>query len=170
VDPRALSDAGRAIYPLLTGLHADAADTALRRLPASLQERLMALSPTSYVKDLRAPLVVLGHDRDDLVVPVSESRHLRSILAGHAKVHYTEFGLFQHADPTKRKLPPWRLFHELARFFLYIYPVYRAVGATRSQSRSLPAIKPTHPDGWEGTTRRVIVAASTRRDDGVATT
>ena len=32
-------------------------------------------------------------------------------------VAYTEFAMFQHADPTKRKLPPLRLLQELGKFF-----------------------------------------------------
>ena len=40
-------------------------------------------------------------------------------------VAYTEFAMFQHADPTKRKLPPLRLLQELGKFFHYVYPVFR---------------------------------------------
>ena len=125
VDPRALSEEGRAVYPLLTALDAGEAEAALRRLPDALRQRLDALSPLSYLPDFQVPLIVLGHDRDDLVVPVGESRRLRAALGGRARVCYTEFALFQHADPTKRRLPPRRLARELGKFYRYAYPVFR---------------------------------------------
>ena len=84
---------GRAVLPLLTALQADEAEAALQRLPATLRERLAAMSPLSYLQDIHAPLIILGHDRDDLVIPVAESRCLRSALAGRPGVHYTEFGM-----------------------------------------------------------------------------
>ena len=45
-------------------------------------------------------------------------------LSGRAGVHYTEFALFQHATP--RALPLWRLARELARFYRFAYPLFRA--------------------------------------------
>jgi len=104
-----LSDSGRAIYPLLEGPSADEAAAVLRSLPPGLRQLLDALSPLAYLPNLRAPLIAFGQDRDDLVIPVGESRRLRAALAARSGVHYTEFGLFQHADPTKLKLPPQRL-------------------------------------------------------------
>lgn len=82
-----------------------------------------------YLKDIHAPLIVLLHDRGDLVVPVGESRRLRSALAGHAGVHYTEM-LFGHLDPVKGKLPLFRLVWELGKFFLAVYPLFRQVVAS----------------------------------------
>lgn len=90
---------------------------------------LAALSPMKYLKDIHAPLIVLLHDRGDLVVPVGESRRLRSALAGHAGVHYTEM-LFGHLDPVKGKLPLFRLVWELGKFFLAVYPLFRQVVAS----------------------------------------
>ena len=70
--------------------------------------------------------MTIGHDRDDLVIPVEESRRLRRELAGRGGVHYTEFALFEHADPGKRRLPPWRLARELVRFVRFVLPVFGA--------------------------------------------
>lgn len=125
IDSSGLSEEGRALYPLLTTLSADDAERALHRLPPAIQEYLTALSPLSYLKDLQAPLIVFGDDRDDLVIPVSESRHLWSALSGRAGVQYTEFAMFQHLDPTKRKLPLLQLVQQLGKFFLYVYPMFR---------------------------------------------
>ena len=129
LDSRGLSADGRAVYALLTAPDADDAETALHRLPPIMQERLAALSPLHYLKDLHAPLIVLLHDRGDQVIPVGESRRLRSALAGHVGVHYTEM-LFQHLDPVKGKLPLFRLVRELGKFFRAVYPLFRQAVAS----------------------------------------
>ena len=124
-----LSEDARLIRPLLATLRPDEAEAALRRLPMATQERLARLSPMTYLDDIHAPLIVIGHDRDDEVIPVDESQRLSSALSGRAGVHYTEFGMFQHADPTKRKLPLSRQLREFGKFYRFVYPLFRhAVG------------------------------------------
>ncbi len=127
LDPVALSEDAEAVRPLLTALSAEQADAALDRLPVAMRRRLDALSPVGYLDDVRAPLIVCGHDRDDLVIPVEESHRLRSALAKRSGVRYTEFAMFQHADPTKRRLPPLQLARELGKFYLYVYPIFHRV-------------------------------------------
>lgn len=124
LDSHDLSADGRAVYSLLTALNADEAETALNRLPPTMQECLVALSPLHYLQDIHAPLIVLLHDRGDQVIPISESRYLVTALAGHPGVHYTEM-LFQHLDPVKGKLPLLRLIQQLGKFFLAVYPLFR---------------------------------------------
>lgn len=65
-----------------------------------------------------------ANDHDDLVVPVAESRQLARALAGRQGVRYTEYGMFQHADPTKRHLSPIALTRELVRFYMSLQPVF----------------------------------------------
>jgi dipeptidyl aminopeptidase/acylaminoacyl peptidase len=101
------------------------AQLALTRLPADLRARLDAMSPLAHVGQIKAQLIVIGHDRDDLVVPVGESRQLARELSGRAGAHYTEYAMFEHADPTKRKLAPLRLARELRTFYLSLYPLFR---------------------------------------------
>jgi hypothetical protein len=125
VDLAALSEDGRAIYPLLTALDAEGAQRALDRLPAKLRTRLDALSPLSYLRDIQSPLIVLAHDRDDAVIPVAESRQMWSALAGRSGVHYTELGMFQHMDPAKRRVSPLVAIRELSKFYSLVYPVFR---------------------------------------------
>jgi len=124
-DLTGLSDAGRAVLPLLAAPDPDEADDALRRLPAALRERLTALSPTAYLPDLRAPLVVLLHDRDDPVIPVGESRRLRAALGDRGGLRYTEFTVFKHLDPTKGNPSPVALAREIVRFGRALYPLFR---------------------------------------------
>jgi dienelactone hydrolase len=125
VDPSTLSVEGRAVRRLLTAADRNAAEVALRKLPRTLRERLDAMSPLQSIERVTAPLILFGHDRDDVVIPVGESRRLARALATRAGVTYTEYGMFQHADPTRRKLSPLRLARELRRFYLSLYPMFR---------------------------------------------
>ena len=125
----ALSEAARMVAPLLTPLSPDEAEHALRSLPEELQDRLSAMSPLTYLDDLRAPLIVLLHDRDDVVVPVGESRSLRDALAARGGVRYTEFTVFTHLDPTKGKPSPIALTRELFRFGRAVYPLFERAAA-----------------------------------------
>ena len=61
-----------------TQLFRDAAELALRQLPQAMRERLDEMSPAIHVDDIKAALILVGHDRDDLVIPVGESRRLAS--------------------------------------------------------------------------------------------
>jgi dienelactone hydrolase len=124
-DAASLSEAGRVVLPLLTALEPDEADDALQRLPAALQERLDAMSPMTHLYQARAPLLVLLHDRDDPVIPVSESRSLRDALTGRRGLRYTEFTVFKHLDPTKGNASPLALGRELVRFARALYPLFR---------------------------------------------
>jgi dipeptidyl aminopeptidase/acylaminoacyl peptidase len=125
VDRAVLSADGRAVHALLTATDSAAADVALRQLAPAMRDRLDAMSPLRHIDDIKAALILLGHDRDDLVIPVGESRRLASALSGRAGAEYTEYAMFQHADPTKRKLSPLRFARELRRFYLSLYPMFR---------------------------------------------
>ena len=125
LDPASLSPAGQAVYPLLTALTDDQFEPALHQLPATLRERLDAMSPLTYVADLRVPVVVLMHDQDDPVIPQAESGSLRDALAGRADVRYTVFVMFKHLDPAKVRLALLPLLREVARFCRALYPMFR---------------------------------------------
>jgi hypothetical protein len=128
-DTSGLSDAQLALVPLLTVLSSEEAEDALRRLPLAMRERLTAMSPITYLRDIRAPLVVLLHDRDDVVVPVGESHRLRDAFANSGRVHYTEFTVFKHLDPTRGKPAPVALTRELFRFGRAVFPLFRQAAA-----------------------------------------
>jgi hypothetical protein len=128
-DSDGLSRDGRAVHTLLAARDVAEADLALKGLPHEIQAGLRDLSPVNYLNEIQAPLIAISHDRDDSVIPVGESRLLLSALGGRAGVHYTEFAMFQHADPTKRRLSPLRLVWQLGKFYLWLHAVFRrAVG------------------------------------------
>jgi dienelactone hydrolase len=116
---------GRAIATLLRATGPAEARDAIAALPEDLRAGLAALSPLNHLDAIRARTIAISHDRDDNVIPVGESRALQAALAGRPGVHYTEFALFQHADPTKRKLTPLQLAHQLGRFFLWLQGVFK---------------------------------------------
>lgn len=101
------------------------ADAVLRALSSSARDRLDAMSPIMHLGDIHAPCIALGHDRDDHVIPVGESRRLAAALNGRNGVSFTEYAMFQHADPTKRQLAPFALIRELTRFYDSLYPMFR---------------------------------------------
>ena len=103
----------------------DAAETALRSLPGPTRVKLDAMSPMTQLADIHARCIVFGHDRDDKVIPVGESRRLAAALAGRGGVRYTEYAMFQHADPTKRRLSPPALARQIARFYGSLYPLFQ---------------------------------------------
>jgi hypothetical protein len=129
VAPGGLSPEALVIARVLeAGTLRDAA-AALDALPEDAQARLTALSPLSVLDDVRAPVIALAHDRNDVVIPVSESRRLRDALAGRAGARYTEFDFFQHVAP--RLLPPLPLVREIAKFVRFTHPLFRvAVSGT----------------------------------------
>lgn len=123
-DPGELSEDGALIYPLLGELNPEMAEDAINRLTPAMQQRLDAMSPMTYVVDIRAPLVILAHDRDDQVIPIGESRELRAVLSEREGTRYTEFTMFKHLDPTKVRLPVFALLRELGKFYLSVYPIF----------------------------------------------
>jgi hypothetical protein len=125
VDRESLSAAGRAVHALLAASDVEQAEMALDGLAQDIQAGLQDMSPINSIKEIKAPLIAISHDRDDTVIPVGESRLLASSLRGRAGLHYTEFEMFQHADPTKRHLSPMQLLWQLSKFYLWLHAVFR---------------------------------------------
>jgi hypothetical protein len=120
-DREDLSDYGRLIHALLNQPNPEEAKRILDQLPDTLQDKLSSMSPINYLNDILAPLIIMVHDRGDAVIPVGESRRLRSMFSARSGVHYTELQ-FQHLNPAK--LPVYRLIRELVKFFSAISPLF----------------------------------------------
>lgn len=121
-----LSADGMAVHRILTATAPSTVELALRDLPSDVQAAFNAMSPISVIDQIRAPLIVLIHDRHDHIVPVSESRLLWSVLCDRHGTSYTELE-FRHLDP--RKLSPRKLASELPKLFRAVYPIYRQTAA-----------------------------------------
>jgi acetyl esterase/lipase len=120
-----VSETGKLVASLLRRQTPEEARALLRQLPVSQQQQLTDMSPITYLPGIRAPLVIISHDRDDTVIPVGESRRMMQALGGRPGAQYTEFEMFQHADPTKRSLAPLQLTKELGKFATGLYPMFR---------------------------------------------
>lgn len=75
------------------------------------------------LSEANVPLIAVGQDRDDLVIPVEVLRSLFSALSGRRSVHLTEFGMFRHSNPTTRGLSPVGFAWDLDKF--YCHPLSR---------------------------------------------
>lgn len=117
-----LSADGRTVQGVLTATDPRTVELALSALPSHVQASFDSMSPINCVDKVRAPLIVLMHDRHDHIIPVSESRQLWTMLRDRPGASYTELE-FRHLDPTK--LSPLRLARELPKLFFAVYPIYR---------------------------------------------
>lgn len=120
-----MSNAARAVIPFLGEMCADQAEQVLQRLPQSIRSRLDGMSPSTYVDAVKSPLVIICHDVDDPVTPVSESRDLvRALGPGRGVLHFG-FTMFKHLDPSKVQLPRVTLLRELRKFYRVLHPIFR---------------------------------------------
>ena len=116
-----LSDEGAAVYALLKGVPREQVEAYRARMPAETLERGDRISPSQYIHDLKAQLLIM-HDREDDLVPSFESRRLSDALADRDNVRYTEFGLFDHVTPEIR-LGPLDTTRELSKLFLHLHGI-----------------------------------------------
>ena len=105
-----LTPAGRNIAKLIEGLPPEAAEGILDGLPKDFLEDMERISPSRYVDELQAKLLIL-HDRDDELVPSAESRRLAAAMQERGDVRYTELLSFDHVRPTSGT-GVWQLFKE----------------------------------------------------------
>ena len=122
VELTALSPSGRTVARLLNGVEPHEAEALYSALPTTFHEDLIRISPSSHVGELRARLLVM-HDRDDRLVPVSESRRLVKAARERTDVRYTEFLAFDHVVPG-----PGGVFTRLGqglRLYRHMYEIIR---------------------------------------------
>ncbi len=81
----------------------------LRTGPASLTKRLDALSPSRFVKDLRAPLVLI-HGVNDPVIPAQQSIEFADAAAANGLSHtLTLLRMYGHVNPVLPEVRPGSL-------------------------------------------------------------
>ena len=93
-----LSARGRIAVRLMDGVTPEEAESLYSALPPSFGENLARVSPVTYIGGIQAPLLVM-HDRDDRMVPVTESRRLVQATQDGLDVRYTELSAFDHLLP-----------------------------------------------------------------------
>ena len=119
-----LNPAGQTVARLLDGVTPDEAAELYATLPKDFQDAMERISPSRYVDDLQAQVLVL-HDRDDQLVPSAESRRLAAALQNRGGVSYTELVSFDHVRPTSGT-GVWQLIKEGFKLYGHMYQVMRA--------------------------------------------
>ena len=120
----ALTPAGQAIRRLIDGVPPAEAAELYDALPVDFREAMDRISPSRYVNDIQAELLVL-HDRDDRLVPSAESRRLAAAMRERGGVRYTELLSFEHVRPTSGA-GAWQLVKEGFKLYRHMYGVMRA--------------------------------------------
>lgn len=93
-----LSPTTQAAYHLLAGDQPANAEANVAALSPDMHQLLMALSPSSVVSRITAPVYLL-HDRSDPFVPFTESRAFDAALTHQGATHqFVEFSIFQHVE------------------------------------------------------------------------
>ncbi|MGE5333707.1 MAG: alpha/beta hydrolase family protein [Nitrososphaerota archaeon] len=93
-----LSPSTQAAYHLLVGDQPDRAAANVAALSPEMHQLLTALSPSTVVQDIFAPIYLL-HDQSDPFVPYTESRDFDAALNRLGKEHeFVEFSIFQHVE------------------------------------------------------------------------
>ena len=123
-DGRPATSAGQTVDRLLEGVSPGEAAGLYATLPEEFREAMDQISPSRYVDDIKAKLLVL-HARDDELVPSAESRRLSEAMADRGDVRYTELLSFDHVRPAGGT-GTWRLFKEGFKLYRHMYGVMRA--------------------------------------------
>lgn len=124
-EPDFRTDAARRVWRFLAAQDRDFAEVALGRLPADILAGLDALSPSGQLDGLRGVLYVM-HDKNDRFVPVGEALKVAVGARPLARVHLTEFDLFQHVDVGSGN--PALVLRESAKLFWHLYRVLGDLG------------------------------------------
>ncbi|PKB70614.1 MAG: hypothetical protein BZY87_08740 [SAR202 cluster bacterium Io17-Chloro-G6] len=125
VDLSTLTSAGQTVARLIGGAPPpeEAAELYVT-LPKDFRDAMDRISPSRYVNDLQAKLLIL-HDRDDRLVPSAESRRLAAAMEERGDVRYTELLSFDHVRPTSGT-GIWRGIKEGFKLYGHMYKVMRA--------------------------------------------
>ena len=118
----ALSPAAANVARLLDGTTPGEAQALYTALPEQFRSDLRGISPSAYVDDIRARLLIL-HDRNDRLVPAAESRRLLDATEDRGDVRYTEVLAFEHVRPSGGGIGD--LLAEAWRLFRHMYSIIR---------------------------------------------
>ncbi len=123
-DGQPTTSAGQTVYRLLEGVSPGEAVELYATLPAEFKKAMEQISPSRYVDDIKAKLLVL-HARDDELVPSTESRRLAEAMADRGDIRYTELLSFDHVRPAGGT-GAWQLVKEGFKLYRHMYAVMRA--------------------------------------------
>ena len=123
-DLTTLTPAAQIVSRLIEGVPPEEAAELYATLPEDFRQAMDRISPSRYVDDIQAEVLVL-HDRDDQLVPSAESRRLAAAMQERGRVRYTELLSFEHVRPTSGT-GVWQLIREGFKLYRHMYGVMRA--------------------------------------------
>ena len=123
-DLSTLTPAGRTVSRLISGASPEESVRLYDSLPKDFRDAMDRISPSKYVDELQAELLIL-HDRDDRLVPAAESRRLAAAMQERGGVRYTELLSFEHVRPTSGT-GIWEAINEGFKLYRHMYGVMRA--------------------------------------------
>jgi dienelactone hydrolase len=117
-----LSPPAVAAYHLLEGDEPNRVNENIAALSPQLHALLNALSPSSVINQIHAPIYLL-HSRDDSSLPVTESQAFAAALARiHHPYDFVQFGIFQHVQ-VEAHLSPAQFLGDAPSLFRVLYEV-----------------------------------------------
>ena len=122
-DLEGLSPESRRVRQLLDGTTRQHAQEIYDSLPEDFRANMRRISPSAYVGDIKARLMIM-HDRDDRLVPAAESRRLAAALEQRGDYRYTEVLAFDHVRPGSEG-GVWELAKEGAKLYRHMYGIIR---------------------------------------------
>ena len=117
-----LSQDALEIIQLLEGVELSKAREIYERFPDKFHRDIRRISPSRYISDVRARLLVM-HDRDDRVVPAAESRRLYEAVRDRSDARFTEFVAFEHMTPRDDGIVVF--FRQAARLYRHMSDLIR---------------------------------------------
>ena len=126
-----LTDEGKVIYLLISNPQIHNVDNLFNKLPNKTISYLEDISPSKFVGNLKARVMIM-HDRHDRLVPVDESRRFYEGLKSNHPVYYTEFSSFQnqiqvHVDNDAGNISSADYLIEAWKLLRHLYEVMKEV-------------------------------------------
>lgn len=126
-----LTDEGKVIYLLISNPQIHNVDNLFNKLPNKTISYLEDISPSKFVGNLKARVMIM-HDRHDRLVPVDESRRFYEGLKSNHPVYYTEFSSFQnqiqvHVDNDAGNISSADYLIEAWKLLTHLYEVMKEV-------------------------------------------
>ena len=129
-DAGSLTEEGRAVYEMLKGVPFDEVDHLMETLSPETRTFLKLISPSTYIDDVKAQVLIM-HDVSDRLVPSEESLRLVKALEKRGNVYHTQFSFFQNEVQVHRdesiKTNALEYVKEAHKLYMHIYEIMRIV-------------------------------------------
>ena len=116
-----LSSQAQIVRRLLEGTTLEEAEALFQRLPNDFRQEMARVSPSAYISNIEARLMIM-HDQGDLLIPAAESRRLVDALESRGNFRYTETEVFEHVRPGGGG-EVWLLVKEAAKLYGHMYGI-----------------------------------------------